>query len=314
MHSTTRVRTHPDRTNPDRTNPDPTRGDLTASLADGVARLTTSCEWERYLDYQTVFPRYSFGNVLLIAAQYPGATRVAGFSTWRSLGRWVRRGESAIWIFAPLRRRASGRHQHEVVDEGAVGREASEVTGFRRVAVFDVAQTDGTPAPEVVHRLVGPDRAGTYPRLSTYARSLGYVVDDVTLDGVSNGECDFARRRIRVEVRNAPAQRTKTLAHELAHALLHEHESDRALAELEAESIAYLVCRAVGLDTGEYSFGYVASWAGGGDAALLAIRRSGERISRTAKVVIDVIAPDGGVVRDRPIPFGRSSRASLRSA
>src|SRR5258708_7646094 len=205
MHSTTRDHNRPDQSLPDQRRPGHSHPDLTAALADGVARLTTSSQWEQYLHYQSVFCRYSFGNVLLIAAQCPGATRVAGFSTWRSLGRWVRRGESAIWILAPVHRRGPRRGAEETVDDGVIGRGTSEVMGFRRVAVFDVAQTDGAPAPEVVRRLNGPDDAGAFPLLSAYAGSLGYAVDDVVLDGISNGECDFSRRRIRVEVRNAPA-------------------------------------------------------------------------------------------------------------
>src|ERR1700686_2395543 len=99
----------------DQIRPDPFHPDLTAALADGVARLTTSSQWEPSLDYQAVFCRFGFGNGRLIAAQCPGATRVAGFSTWRSLGRWVRRGESAIWILAPVHRRAT-RDPEEAVE------------------------------------------------------------------------------------------------------------------------------------------------------------------------------------------------------
>jgi antirestriction protein ArdC len=283
------------------TTADETRTALAATLTEGIVQLTSSPQWERYLAFQAAFHAYSFGNVVLIAAQRPSATQVAGFSTWKSLGRWVRRGESAIWILAPVQARATERDVDGGDEIGDCRRRKLRVTAFRRVAVFDVAQTDGAQIPQVVWRLTGADGSGAFPLLIAYASSIGYSVEDATLDGISNGDCDFEHRRIRVEVANHPAQRTKTLVHELAHAVLHEHESERALAELEAESVAFVVCRAIGLDTGAYTFGYVASWAGGGDAALAAIRRSGDRISRTAHGIIEVLQRSDVVVVDREI-------------
>ena len=93
-----------------------------------------------------------------------------------------------------------------------------------------------------------------------------------------NGDCTHVLRRIRVEVSNAPAHRVKTLAHDLLHALLHEGVKDRALAEMEAESTAYVVCRALGLESGDYSFGYVTTWAGGGEQAIAGIMASCQNI------------------------------------
>ena len=112
-------------------------------------------------------------------------------------------------------------------------------------------------------------------RLTEVADSLGFSVESLELaDGV-NGDCSFELHRIRIERRNAPAQRVKTLAHELAHALLHRAAPDRRLAELEAESTAYVVCHHLGLDSASYTFGYVAIWAGGGEEAVAGIRASG---------------------------------------
>ena len=100
------------------------------------------------------------------------------------------------------------------------------------------------------------------PELVNVARSIGFTVEDHEFNGSANGDCCHADHRIRVETTNTPAQRVKTLAHELAHALLHESYDNRALAELEAESTAYVVCQVLGIDSGDYSFGYVATWAG----------------------------------------------------
>ena len=108
----------------------------------------------------------------------------------------------------------------------------------------------------------------------------------------TNGDCT-SKRRIRVEARNAPAQRVKTLAHELAHALLHERVEDRALAELEAESTAYVVGRAIGMDTGDYSFGYVATWAGGGEQAIVGIKASCDRIQKAAATSCSALRASG---------------------
>lgn len=257
-------------------------------LAEGVARLTTSDAWRAWLDVQARFHRYSFGNAVLILLQRPSASRVAGFHAWRRLGRGVRRGEHAIWILAPVMRRVVPAG----TDASAGGAEDLRVLdGFRPVPVFDVAQTDGAPLPEISTRLAGDAPAHAYAHLVGVAGALGFTVEDHAFADGTNGDCSHALRRIRVEAANAPAQRVKTLAHEIAHALLHGDEAaaaDRPLAELEAESVAYAACAALGLDSGAYSFGYVAGWAGGGEAALAQIKACGGRIQRTVDQLLAV--------------------------
>ena len=109
----------------------------------------------------------------------------------------------------------------------------------------------------VCHKLSGDDPAGIYARLIEFATSIASV-EDAELPGSVNGDCTHELHRVRVEISNSPAQRVKTLAHEIGHALLHEGFDNRALAELEAESAAYVICQALNLDTSDYSFGYVA--------------------------------------------------------
>jgi len=261
---------------------------LLDTLAEGVQALATSDRWQAYLEVQGRFHRYSFNNALLIGAQDPEATRVAGFATWKSLGRSVRKGERAIRILAPRMGRRIGSED---------GEECRPVIGFRSVAVFDVAQTEGDELPVVCHNLEGDDPAACFDGLRGQASRLGYGVTLVELPGTANGDCTYGLRRIRVESRNHPAQQVKTLAHELAHALLHEGVADRALAELEAESTAFVVCRALGLDSGDYSFGYVASWAGGGPEAAAAITASGGDIQRAAAAILDGLDAPAGVTR-----------------
>ncbi len=253
---------------------------LVAELEEGIAQLVDSERWREHLEVQSRFHRYSFGNVALIATQRPDATRVAGFRAWQALGRSVRRGERAIWILAPL----LGRRDPD--EDGEDRPERRTVRGFTAVPVFDLAQTDGAPLPSVCAQLEGDDLLGAYRYLERRAATVGFRVEEHELEAATNGDCSHARRLIRIERRNAPAQRAKTLAHELAHALLHERYLDRGLAELEAESVAYVVCRSLGLDTSDYSFGYVALWAGGGSAALAGLRSCGERIQKAAALLL----------------------------
>ncbi|MGO8873669.1 MAG: ArdC-like ssDNA-binding domain-containing protein [Acidimicrobiales bacterium] len=261
------------------------QGDLLARMTDGIAALTDSEHWRRHLDCQSLFHQYSFGNVVLISAQRPDARRVAGFRTWKKVGRSVRKGEKAIWIVAPMERQGGNERESD---------EEPVIRGFRYVPVFDIAQTDGDELPAVCHRLSGDDPSASFSGLVRVARSIGYTVASERLPDGTNGDCAFGLRRIRVEDRNSPAQRVKTLAHEIAHALLHEGQHDRALAELEAESTAYVVCQSLGLDTGAYSFGYVAVWAGGGDAAITGIRSSCASIQRAASFILEALGGEPG--------------------
>jgi antirestriction protein ArdC len=231
---------------------------------------------------QSRFHQYSFNNAILILLQTEGrATRVAGFHAWRKLGRNVRKGEKGIRILAPMTRKV--RDDDETPDPDAGAR---VLLGFKAVPVFDIAQTDGEPLPEIASRLQGDDPQGAYAGLTEVAQSIGFSVEDADFSDERNGDCSFAEHRIRVRAGNAPAQRVKTLAHELAHALLHENHDDRALAELEAESVAFVVCAFLGVQSDNYTFGYVASWAGGGDEALAGIKATGGRIQQTANTIL----------------------------
>jgi antirestriction protein ArdC len=218
-------------------------------------------------------------NTVLIHSQCPEATYVAGFRAWKTIGRHVQAGETGIRILAPviLDRRhgvASNTDENEAL------------VGFRAVSVFDVSQTDGRPIPAPVSLLRGADEADLYGRLCRIATTMGFLVELAKLPDERNGDCDFSERRIRIRSANDPAQRAKTLAHEIAHAALHIDADDRALAELEAESVAFIVCTNSGLPSGSYSFGYVASWAGGTDEAIDAIEVVGGRIQQTAERIL----------------------------
>jgi antirestriction protein ArdC len=258
--------------------------DVLDQLREGIATLTSSEKWTRWLQAQSRFHHYSFGNTLLILLQRPEATRVAGYRAWLQLRRQVRKGEKGIAIIAPIANRI------RVEDENGEERVlAGSAHAFRTAHVFDIAQTDGDDLPTVSGRLAGDDPDEVYSQLVAVAHSLGFTVEEDYLDGTRNGDCNHSTKAIRVEVRNEPAQQIKTLAHELSHAILHggDFTGSREIAELEAESVAYIVSQNVGLDSSAYSFGYVASWIGGGPEAIKAITASGQRIVRAVRQIID---------------------------
>lgn len=253
--------------------------DLLAQLSAGIEDLTTSEKWENYLAAQAKFHTYSAGNVMLINWQNPYASRVAGYKTWQALGRQVRKGESSLRILAPL-----------IVKDKETGE--TDCKGFRSVGVFDISQTEGDELPEVASKLTGAAPEWSFFTLAQIAVDLGFRVSVETIEqpGV-NGYCDFTDRKIVVSDANEGAQQVKTLAHELTHAILHDPESkdglSRAVKELEAESGAYVICKALGLETSDYSFGYVAGWMKGDSTdAVKTIKQSQARIHKASDLVL----------------------------
>ena len=261
----------------------------------GLAKLGTDDNWRAWLRTQAQFHTYSANNATLIALQMPEATQVAGFHTWRKLGRWVLKGETGITILAPVTLKTHGEDSGEITPEDDGTGSSRFVVGFRAVTVFDVSQTDGAELPTVGHRLTGDDPDDVYTSLCGVAHSIGYTVEEDYLGEGVNGDCTHRLRRIRIEVRNDPAQQVKTLAHEIGHALLHDHtqtgtEQDaatcRGVKELEAESVAYVVTQALGFESGSYSFSYVANWSGGDAEARAALKSSTARIAAAARQIL----------------------------
>jgi antirestriction protein ArdC len=260
-------------------------------LVSAVEHLLTGADWLAFLDTARRFRSYSFNNLLLIFAQRPDATRVAGYQTWRSLGRQVRRGEQGIAILAPCtyRREVAGSKDAEDKDPGRVLR------GFKIAHVFDVSQTDGEALPEVpVHVLDGGDPSGLTDRLADLVRAEGFTFALGAMPAGHEqalGITDHHNRAVVVRDNVSPAQQAKTAAHELAHILLHSGDTrpGREVCEVEAESVAYLVCGTSGLPTDAYSLGYVAGWAGGD---LDAVRATAERVTACAGRILDALDAD----------------------
>ena len=274
--------------------------ELHEQITEGVAALVSSEAWRAMLDTAARFHTYSLGNLLLIALQAPTATRVAGFRTWQSLGRQVRKGERGIAILAPCTYRPK-RAEDEATpgqgsgDEGSGGAEAPsaparrQLRGFRRAYVFDIAQTDGEPLPEVAPALLtGEAPAGLWDGLAAQVAGHGYTLERGTSRG-ANGFTDPATRTVRVRADVDDAQAVKTLAHELAHIEcghvedLPTYATCRDRCEVEAESVAYVVTAAARMDTAGYSFAYVAGWAGGEPGK---VRQAAETITKAARTIL----------------------------
>ena len=262
--------------------------DSVEALAQAVDDVRASDTFRAYLDIQARFHRYSWHNSLLILMQRGDATRVAGFQTWKKLGRYVRKGERGIMIFAPC-------PFHREAVNGAGEPEAIDGIFFKPVHVFDVAQTDGRELPNVDCPVVDADASAPLASLESVAGKRGIAVKYEALGGNHYGYATSVGQIV-IDDAHPTGQRAKTLAHELAHCALHFGKSDAAtvltrnIAELEAESIAYVVCRHFGLDTTVRSSAYIALW--NGDAK--ALRASLERIATTTRTIIDdVEALDG---------------------
>jgi hypothetical protein len=210
------------------------------------------------------------------------------------MGHQVLAKESALRVFAPMKYRMPDAAKDDI---------ATEIRGFKLVPVFDVSQTTGPALPDVVSKLQGRAPEGVFSKLTLFAESLGFSVErPSSLDSGANGDTDHLEGRIRVATNNADAQQVKTLAHEIGHALLHDPEGvstrgmTRGLKELEAESVAYVTCRALGMETGEYSFGYVVGWSGGSEDALKGIKASTGRIQRAVAAVLKTFEAEEPVV------------------
>ena len=280
-----------------------------ARLQEGVEALKTSAGWRTWLEFASKMPTYSLNNQLLIAMQRPTASTVAGYSAWQCLGRQVRKGETGIRILAPNSSRLvkdadQSAKPAEVLAAQDV-REASNpiVTGFRVVSVFDVEQTEGDPLPQLQEPklLEGQAPKGLWDGLARQVTQAGFDlgrVADASLIGWANGVTDYRERMVKVRADVTDAQAVKTLAHELGHVLLHDPKVDpswampcRKVKEVEAESVAYLVTAHAGLDSSDYTFGYVASWGAGKN--LENPSRTAARILAAAKTITTLLDSPG---------------------
>lgn len=297
-----------------------------AQLTRAVEDLAGSDAWRKMLAVAARFPTYSPSNVLLIALQRPDATRVAGLRMWNSMGRRVLKGEKGIAILAPCLYRGN---DTDSTPQARGGRDdvravaAKELRGFRVVHVFDVSQTDGEPLPDVAPELLaGAAPEWLWNRLAALVEGDGFALERGDCRG-ANGHTRFDDRVVRVRGDVEPAQAAKTLAHELGH-IRAEHETRflnrepgvavcRGVAEVEAESIAYLVTTAAGMYCDAYSVPYVAGWSGGDCDVLRATASRVLTVARTITTELSAPAPSQPWPGDQPLQSASHQRWALGS-
>lgn len=256
--------------------------EITERLEQGVKDIFTSEMYTKYLLTMSKFHNYSFNNTLLIAMQRPDATLVAGYNAWKNkFNRYVKKGEKGIQIIAPAP--VNEREEREKIDKDTgltVLNESGEpeievvervIPRFRVTTVFDYAQTDGEPLPTLeVNELTA--RVKDYTLLKEAIEQVSPVpIRFGEIEGSAKGYYSHMDKEICVRADMGESQTIKTMIHEVAHAMLHDsdqmkqrgEEKDQLTKETEAESIAFTVCSALGIDTSDYSFPYVASWASG---------------------------------------------------
>ena len=281
--------------------------ELTEKLETGIMDLYASDSYAKYISAMAKFHNYSFSNALLILFQRPDASFVAGYNTWKQLGRQVKRGEQGIMILAPCG--FSAVLEYEKIDpktgQTVIGPDGQPETvkkpvspnRFKIAHVFDMSQTEGKELPQIgVSELTGEvdDYSGIFDRLAALSP---LPVQQKDFPGDAKGYTSFVENCVVVRSGMSQVQTIKTLVHEIAHAKLHKpadildttERKRKEQKEVEAESIAYVVCQYYGIDTSDYSFGYVAGWSKGTE--LSELKASLETIHRTAGEIIDAITP-----------------------
>ena len=283
--------------------------EITDRLEQGITELFDSERYREYLRVMSKFHNYSFNNTLLIAMQKPDASLVAGFSAWKNnFGRNVIKGQKGIKIIAPspykvkqeMKKIDPHTQQPIIGKDGKPVTEEKEITipAYKVVSVFDVSQTEGKELPDIaVDELTG-DVERYRDFFAALEKTSPVPIGFEQIPGSSHGYYHLEDKRIAIDEGMSEIQTLKTAIHEIAHAKLHdidlnapENEQqpriDRRTREVEAESVAYTVCQHYGLDTSDYSFGYVAGWSSGRE--LSELKSSLETIRSAAAEIINSI-------------------------
>ena len=282
--------------------------EITDKLEQGIKELFESERFKEYLRTMSKFYNYSFNNTLLIAMQKPEATYVAGYTSWqRNFDRQVMKGEKGIKILAPAPYKAQ--EEREKIDPltqkpviGADGKAVTETVevlrpAFKVVSVFDVSQTDGKELPDIIV----DELKGTVENYEAFFDALKQESPvPISFEDIPGGAKGFfspVESRIAIQEGMSEIQTIKTAIHEIAHAKLHafkpdektapEGRKDRHTKEVEAESVAYTVCQRYGIETSDYSFGYIAGWSSGKETKEL--KSSLDTIRKTAAEMIEGI-------------------------
>lgn len=259
--------------------------EITKELEQGVHEVFEDENYIKYLDVMSRFYNYSAYNCILILMQKPDATLVAGYKAWQTkFKRQVKKGENAIRILAPMPHKMTKTVTH---DDGTTEDREIQWNTFRAVPVFDVSQTEGEELPTFGVNELNGDVNG-YGDMIEKVKSVAPAPITFGETGDALGYFSPVTNEIVIKAGMSELQTLKTMIHETAHSILHgkggeQEKADRNTMEVQAESIAYTVCRALGLDVSEYSFGYVAGWSTGKDtkeltASLNTIRDTAKKI------------------------------------
>lgn len=278
------------------------KGDKVKELLDviekGILQVMDSEKYKEYLKVQSMFHNYSSNNTLLILLQKPTATAVAGYKTWQNLGRQVQKGEKGIEILAPCRykykkeiEKINPITQKPIIDSktGEPIKEVRTIEGlsFRKVSVFDISQTEGKELPSLAKEIqTNSKNSEMVIKVIKEISEVPILFEDIE-DG-SKGYFSPIENKIVIKKDMSYDQTAKTLIHEYTHSQLHGKDNfniDRATAEVQAESVAFIVSNRYGIDTSEYSFSYLASWSSGKD--LKELKKSFDAIQKTANKIID---------------------------
>ena len=283
--------------------------EITDRLEQGIMELFDSDRYKEYLRVMSKFHNYSFNNTLLIAMQKPDASLVAGFQSWKNnFKRNVVKGEKGIKILAPSPFKI--KQEMEKIDpatqkpvigaDGKPVKEEKEITipAFKVVSVFDVSQTEGKELPDIAVDMLTGDVECFKDVFAALETTSPVPIGFEKIEGNSHGYYHLEEKRIAIDEGMSELQTIKTAIHEIAHAKLHDIDPnapkeeqagrpDRRTREVQAESVAYAVCQHYGLDTSDYSFGYVAGWSSGRE--LDELKSSLETIRSTAAEIINSI-------------------------
>jgi len=306
------------------------------AIVDEVQRLISGQEWANYLGFAAKFHDYSFNNTVLIWAQAPHASYVAGYQAWLQLGRQVRKGEKGISILAPVLSRMN--HTTDQTGPGHTPAQAAQVesavelgkrriVGVRNATIFDVSQTDpivpGQELPLMQPALLQGDVAPQlWDALAAHIADQGFTVERGECRG-ANGVTMFEHRIVRVRDDVSTLQAVKTLAHELGHVLMHNPldaeagpRDCRGIAEVEAESVAFMVLASQGLDTADYTFPYLAHWASSAadqETMVAAVRNTGNRVIAASRAIISRLEPAEHTDADQAAALAARTRQSVQT-
>ena len=268
-------------------------------LMNGTKEIYESGKWAEYISVMSKFPNYSINNCILIASQCPHASYVCGYKKWNEFNRNVLKGESGIMIFAPIKGKVEveepkfdEKNQPVLNDDGTQTTEKvrREYTSFRPCYVFDLSQTEGEPLPTLASRLEGG--VEDYEKLKEVLISISPVpITFEEVPGSANGFYSPTEMRIVVQDGMPELQTIKTMLHEISHATYghggKDDKWDKQSKEIQAESTAFWVAGMLGLDTGDYSFGYITGWSK--DREVSELKENLELIKNTANDLVTKI-------------------------